>query len=74
MTHPLELRPGVRLRHYKGGEYRVLAVAKHSETLEELVIYQNEKEPDKVWARPRSMFSEQVTVDGKAAPRFSLLT
>ena len=47
-------------RHYKGGLYRVVSIAKHSETLEELVVYVNETDPTLVWARPISMWSERV--------------
>ena len=47
-------------RHYKGGLYRVLTIAKHSETLEEMVIYANEADPSLVWARPAVMWSEPV--------------
>ncbi len=45
-------------RHYKGGEYEVLFVGRHSETLEELVIYQDRNNKELVWARPLSMFIE----------------
>tara|TARA_B100000745_G_scaffold268202_1_gene194160 strand:- start:1852 stop:2079 length:228 start_codon:yes stop_codon:yes gene_type:complete len=45
-------------RHYKGGEYEVLFVGRHSETLEELVIYQDRNNRELVWARPLSMFIE----------------
>ena len=56
-------------RHYKGGLYRVVSIAKHSETLEELVVYVNETDPTLVWARPISMWNERVG-DGL---RFTLL-
>ena len=56
--------------HYKGFHYRVLAIAHHTETLEELVIYQALYEEERVWARPVTMFLENVTIDGKILPRF----
>ncbi len=64
--------PG-RYRHYKGGLYRVLGVAEHSETREWLVIYQPEYGECGLWARPLSMFNEQVVADGKQQPRFARL-
>jgi len=62
-------------QHYKGMKYLVLGVAKHSETLEELVVYitlyENEEGP--IWVRPLKMFLEDVTIDGKTQPRFRKL-
>ena len=62
-------------RHYKGKLYEVIAVSRHSETLEELVLYRAlydspEFGKDALWVRPRSMFFEKITVDGKEIPRF----
>lgn len=62
-------------RHYKGKEYEVIGIARHSETMEELVIYKALYESedfgkDAIWARPVSMFTETVTIDGKEIPRF----
>ena len=54
-------------RHYKGNVYKVLCIAKHSETLEKMVIYQD------VTARPASMWNEDVEVDGKTVKRFQLI-
>lgn len=56
--------------HYKKKQYRVLAVARHSETLEKLVVYQALYEDGSVWVRPLSMFFEDVIIDGLARPRF----
>ncbi|MBM4012995.1 MAG: DUF1653 domain-containing protein [Planctomycetes bacterium] len=67
-----EIRPG-RYRHYKGNEYTVLGVARHSETLEELVVYKQEYGDHGLWVRPAAMFAESVMVDGKAVPRFALM-
>ncbi len=59
-----------RYRHYKGKEYQVIGVARHSETLEELVVYQALYGEGELWVRPLSMFLEEVEVDGKKMPRF----
>ena len=58
-----------RYKHYKGNEYEVIGVAKHSETLEELVIYKT-LDVEQIWARPLKMFTEEVEVEGKKIPRF----
>lgn len=60
-------------RHYKGNIYRLLYIARHSETLEEMVIYQDVNEIQKVWARPASMWEETVEVGGRIIPRFEYL-
>jgi len=59
-----------KYRHYKGGEYVVLGCAKHSETLEELVVYRAEYGEKEMWVRPLAMFLEEVEVGGKKVPRF----
>jgi hypothetical protein len=64
-----EIQPG-RYRHYKGKEYTVVGVARHSETLEELVVYRQEYGERGLWVRPAAMFAETVEVDGRAVPRF----
>ena len=66
--------PKGRYRHFKGGMYEVVAIAKHSETEEELVIYRNLQEPEKIWARPLGMWFETVERDGKNFPRFAPIT
>jgi len=68
-----EIQPG-RYRHYKGNEYTVLGVARHSETLEELVVYRQEYGERGLWVRPAAMFAETVEVEGRAVPRFLRLT
>ncbi|MDD4995534.1 MAG: DUF1653 domain-containing protein [Patescibacteria group bacterium] len=60
-----------KYRHYKGKEYEVIGVAKHSETLEELVVYRAFYGEGQIWVRPLKMFLEEVEVDGKKIPRFS---
>lgn len=63
-------RPG-RYRHYKGGEYEVVGVARHSETLEPLVLYRPLYGEGTLWVRPYAMFFENVEVDGVVRPRFA---
>ncbi len=69
---PTALRPG-RYRHFKGGEYEVLGVARHSEGLEDMVVYRPLYNDTGLWVRPLSMFMETVERNGKMQPRFSLL-
>lgn len=59
-------------RHFKGGRYEVIAIAKHSETLEEMVVYRALYGEGGVWVRPASMWLEQVQRDGKTYQRFTL--
>lgn len=66
------IRPG-RYRHYKGREYRVLTVAKHSETLENMVVYQALYGEKEVWVRPARMWTETVFHNGCPVSRFSFL-
>lgn len=65
--------PSGRYRHYKGNEYIVLAVARHSETLEELVVYRQDYGDHGLWVRPKNMFIESVVLDGKEVPRFAFI-
>ena len=60
-----------KYKHYKGNEYEVIGVAKHSETLEELVVYRAIYGEGQVWVRPLKMFLEEIEVNGKKIPRFS---
>jgi len=64
--------PG-RYRHFKGGLYEVLGLAKHSETLEELVVYRALYGEGGLWVRPLAMFRGSVTLDGREVPRFTRL-
>ena len=64
------LKPGKRYRHFKGNYYLVLYLAKHSETLEDMVVYQALYGERGIWVRPLSMFLEQVEKDGKLINRF----
>ena len=60
-----------RYRHYKGGEYEVIGVARHSETNAPLVVYRPLYNASGWWVRPHSMFFETVTIDGVPQPRFA---
>ena len=62
-----------KYRHFKGGEYEVLAVAKHSETLEPMVVYRALYGEGGVWVRPLSMWNETVERDGVCVPRFAYI-
>lgn len=64
--------PG-RYRHYKGKDYTVIGVARHSETEEELVVYRKEYDDHGLWVRPLAMFVENVEVEGRLVPRFQFL-
>lgn len=61
-------------KHYKGGLYKILNYATDSESLEQVVVYQNVHNPEHIWARPARMWSEPVEVNGKLIPRFQQLT
>lgn len=67
-----QLKLGHIYQHYKGKKYKVLDIVRHSETLEEMVLYetQYDNEYGKLWVRPLAMFLENVEVDGEAIPRF----
>ena len=60
-----------RYRHYKGGEYQLLGVVRHSETLEPLVLYRPLYNRSGDWVRPWAMFFEDVVIDGVTQPRFT---
>jgi hypothetical protein len=62
--------PG-RYRHFKGGLYEVIGVARHSETEEELVVYRPLYGVGGLWVRPLAMFCDSVTVEGVDLPRFA---
>lgn len=64
------MTPG-RYRHYKGREYIVLGVARHSETQEALVVYRQDYGDHGLWVRPRDMFAEHVTIEGTSILRFA---
>lgn len=64
-----EIKPG-RYRHFKRMEYQVLYTARHSETMEPMVVYQALYGERGIWVRPAAMWSERVERDGYAGPRF----
>jgi hypothetical protein len=66
------IRPG-RYRHFKGNEYEVVGVARHSETQELLVVYRPLYGDGGLWVRPLAMFTETVSHEGKEVPRFTPL-
>ena len=59
-----------RYRHYKGYDYIVFGVARHSETEEEVVVYRQDYGDQSMWVRPKTMFCETIEVDGQPQPRF----
>ncbi len=67
---PLPATPPGRYRHYKGGEYEVVGAARHSETLEPLVVYRPLYDDSGLWVRPHAMFFETIEIDGRWRPRF----
>ena len=67
-----EVKPG-KYRHYKGNEYRVIGMARHSETLEPMVVYQALYGEMGIWVRPAYMWSEPVTVGDTQVLRFTLV-
>ena len=70
---PLPATPPGRYRHYKGGEYEVIGVARHSETLEPLVVYRPLYNESGLWVRPHAMFFGEIEIDGRRQQRFTLI-
>ena len=67
-----EIRPG-RYRHYKGSEYQVEGVVRHSETLEVMVLYRPLYNASGLWVRPYAMFFEDIQQGGRRQPRFAFI-
>jgi len=67
-----ELKKG-KYKHYKGKYYEVIGEARHSETLEELVVYKALYGDFSLWVRPKKMFLEDVEIEGKKMPRFEFV-
>ena len=68
----MELKPG-KYRHFKGGEYEVIGLASHSETMEPMVVYRALYGERGLWVRPAAMWSEIIERDGKVFPRFTYI-
>jgi hypothetical protein len=68
---PLPATPLGRYRHYKGGEYEVIGVGRHSETNEPLVVYKPLYNATGWWVRPHAMFFGSLAIDGRVQPRFT---
>lgn len=68
----MEIKPG-KYRHFKGNEYLVIGVAKHSETLEPMVVYQALYGDKGLWVRPAAMWNEIVDKEDYHGPRFTLI-
>ena len=68
----MELKPGI-YRHFKGNFYRLIGTAKHSETLEPMVVYQALYGEGGLWVRPASMWEETVDRDDYKGPRFTFV-
>lgn len=66
------IQPG-RYRHYKGNDYEILGVARHSETEEEVVVYRALYGEGGLWVRPLTMFLETVLIEGQPCPRFQFV-
>lgn len=71
-TQRVDVKPGL-YRHFKGGDYEVIGIALHSETLEVMVIYKALYGQGLTWVRPRAMFLETVMHNGQKVPRFTFI-
>jgi len=68
----MEIKPG-KYRHFKGGEYEVIGIASHSETMEPMVVYRALYGEGGLWVRPAAMWNETVERDGKVFLRFTYI-
>lgn len=64
-------KPGEKYRHYKGGEYEIVCMAKNEADESDVVVYKALHNAEHIWVRPLSVFVEKVTVDDIALPRFA---
>lgn len=67
------IKPG-KYQHYKGAFYKVIGMVKHSETLEDLVLYQKLYDDYGMWVRPAGMFAEKVEIEGRLVARFAFIS
>ena len=65
----MEIKPG-KYRHFKGNFYEVIGIARHSETMEEMVVYRALYGEHSLWVRPAAMWTETIDRDGYHGPRF----
>lgn len=68
----MEFKHGI-YKHFKGNTYRTVTLAKHSETLEPMIVYVNTENDSDIWVRPLSMFVQSIEREGKIFKRFELL-
>ncbi len=68
----MEIKKG-KYKHFKGNVYEVVAIGKHSETLDDMVVYRSVKNENDVWIRPLSMWEESVVFEGKTVSRFTYI-
>ncbi len=69
----MEIKPGI-YRHFKGNEYKVLFSARHSETMEEMIVYQALYGEYGIWVRPAKMFDETIIKNGETIKRFTRIS
>jgi hypothetical protein len=73
----MEIKPGQIYKHFKGDTYKIISLAKHTETEELMVVYERQTDTAhtgwRVWARPETMFFEHVEKDGYIGPRFEYI-
>jgi len=73
-----KIKPGQLYKHYKGDTYKIIVLTKHTETEEDLVVYERQTDvhnngPAKIWARPLTMFLDIVEFEGYNGPRFTYI-
>jgi hypothetical protein len=68
-----DIKPGI-YKHYKNKKYKVICQATHSETREEVVVYQCLYDDYSMWVRPKEMFTELIEFDGRKIPRFEFIS
>ncbi|NOU19180.1 MAG: DUF1653 domain-containing protein [Bacteroidales bacterium] len=68
----MKVKKGI-YKHFKGHTYKVIGIGRHSESLEEFVVYINTEDENDIWLRPEKMFLENVTKDGETFPRFQFI-
>ncbi len=69
----MEIKPGQIWKHYKGNDYKIIILGNHSETGEEMVVYE-QLHSGKIYIRPMNLFFNQVEWEGKTVPRFTLVS